>query len=123
MTFARVTSCQEEDEHGPLYARCVGVSTGTFGVGSRSACKIAALTRFATGEYDARTMPFEPEGMIVSESDPSVAGEAAVRRGRCPSCARTTPGTGNRQCPFSSFAHPSSDRPRRLARRRVRCAG
>ena len=103
MTFARVTSGQEEDEPGPLYATREGVSTETFGAGSRSAYKIAALTRFTTGEYDARTMPSEPEGMIVSESDPSAAGKAAVPCGRCPTCSRTTPWTGNRQRPFCSL--------------------
>ena len=103
MTFARVTGSQEEDEPGSLYATREGVSTETFGAGSRSACKIAALTRFATAEYDARTMLSEPEGMIVSESDPSAAGEAAARCGRCPTCARATPRTGNWQRPFCSL--------------------
>lgn len=60
MMFARVTSCREQDEPGSLYATREGVSTETFGAGSRSACKIAALTRFATDEYDARTMPPSP---------------------------------------------------------------
>jgi uncharacterized protein len=103
MTFARVTGCQEEDEPGSLYATREGVSTETFVAGSRSACKIAALTRFATGGYDACTMPSEPEGMIVSEPDPSAADEAAVRYGRCPTCARATSWTGNLQRPFCSL--------------------
>jgi endogenous inhibitor of DNA gyrase (YacG/DUF329 family) len=95
MTFARVTGCQEEDEPGSLYATREGVSTETFVAGSRSACKIAALTRFATGGYDACTMPSEP--------DPSAADEAAVRYGRCPACARATSWTGNPQRPFCSL--------------------
>ena len=103
MTFARVTSCQGQGEPGSLYATRKGVSTETFGAGSRSACKVAALTRFATGEYDARTMPSEPEGMIVSASAPSAAGQAAAPGRRCPTCARTTPWTGNRQRPFCSL--------------------
>ena len=103
MTFARVTVCQEEDEPGPLYATREGVSTETFGAGSRSAHKITALTRFAAGGYDARTMRAEPEGMTVSNPEPSAAGEAAVRCGRCPTCARTTSWTGNPQRPFCSL--------------------
>jgi hypothetical protein len=70
------------------------------------AWKITALTAFATGEYDAHTMPCEPEGMMVSEPDPSAAGEAQVpreRRGRCPTCARPTSWRGNPQRPFCSF--------------------
>lgn len=103
MTFARVTGREEEGEPGPLYATRAGVSTETFVTGWRSACKIAALTRFATGGYDACTMPSEPEGMIVSELDPSAADEAAVRYGCCPTCARATYWTGNPQRPFCSF--------------------
>ncbi len=103
MTFARVTGCQEEDEPGSLYATREGVSTETFGAAAGSARKIAALTRFATGGYDARTMPSKPEGTIVSKSDPSSAGEAAGRCGHCPTCARTTSWTGNPQRPFCSI--------------------
>jgi endogenous inhibitor of DNA gyrase (YacG/DUF329 family) len=72
----------------------------------RIAWKIAALTVFAAGEYDARTMPSEPEGMKVSEPDPSAAGEANVareRRGRCPTCGRPVSWRDNPQRPFCSF--------------------
>ena len=103
MTFARVTSCQKESEPGSLYATRDGVSTETFGAAAGSACKITALTRFATGGYDARTMPSEPEGTILSKSDPSSTGEAAVRCGRCPTCAGTASWTGNPQRPFCSI--------------------
>jgi uncharacterized protein len=78
------------------------VSTETFGRDVRSACKIAALTGFVTGEYDARTMPSEPEGMIVSGPVPSAAGDTPRRR-RCPTCGRATPWTGNTQRPFCSL--------------------
>ena len=123
MTFARVTGCQEEDEPGPLYATREGVSTETFVAAWRRACKIAALTRFATGGYYACTMPSEPEGMIVSELDPSAADEAAVQyEWRCPTCARAPYWIGNPQRPFC-FVHLPSDRPRPLAQRRARRAG
>ena len=65
MTFARVTGCQEMDEHGPLYATPAGVSTET--LRGRFVCNLAALTVVATGEYDAHTMPSEAEGTMVSE--------------------------------------------------------
>jgi endogenous inhibitor of DNA gyrase (YacG/DUF329 family) len=80
----------------------MGVSTETFGETSRSACKIAALTGFVTGEYDAHTMPSESEGMTVSSPVPSAAG-GTPRRGRCPTCGRATLWTGNAQRPFCSF--------------------
>jgi len=54
MTFARVMVWQGMDEHGPLYARPAGVSTETFRGSLRIAWKIAALTVFARGGYDAR---------------------------------------------------------------------
>ena len=103
MTFARVTGCQEEDEPGSLYATREGVSTETFGAAAGSACEIAALTHFATSGYDARTMPAEPEGTIANKSDPSSAGEAAMRCGRCFTRARATSWTGNLQRPFCSI--------------------
>ena len=103
MTFARVTGCQEMDEHGPLYATPGGVSTETL----LNACAVAekplALTVVATGEYDAHTMPSEAEGMMVSEPDPSAPGEVTARRGRCPACARVTSWNDNPQRPFCSF--------------------
>ena len=124
MTSARVTGCREEDEPGSLYATHEGVSTETFGAAAGSACKIAALTRFATGGYDARTMPSEPEGTIVSKSDPSSACEAAaaVRCVNLPHlCLRDVL---DRQSATSVLLdHLSSDRPRHLARRAVRRAG
>ena len=48
MTFARVTVFQE-DEPGPLYATGEGVSTETFGAGSRSARKITAFDTLCAG--------------------------------------------------------------------------
>ena len=105
MTFARVTGCQEMDEHGPLYATPAGVSTET--LRGRFVCNLAALTVVATGEYDAHTMPFEPEGMMVSEPDPSAVGNAGLpreRHGRCPTCARLTSWRDNPQRPFCSLA-------------------
>jgi len=111
MTFARVTVCQEEDEPGPLYATREGVSTETFGAWSRSARKITALTRFAAGGYDARTMRAEPEGMTVSNPEPSAASEAAVRCGRCPHLYSHD--VLDRQSATSVLlAHLPSDRPR-----------
>ena len=107
MTFARVMVCRGMDEHGPLYATRAGVSTETFEEGWRMAWKITALTAFVTGEYDAHTMLFEPEGMTVSEPDPSAVGEARVpreRHGRCPFCARLTSWRDNPQRPFCSLA-------------------
>ena len=77
------------------------------------ACKIAALTVFVTGEYDAHTMPLEPEGMMVSESDPSAQGEAEApreRRGRCPTCTRLTSWRDNPHRPFCSLACRLVDR-------------
>jgi len=103
MTFARVTDHRSVDEHGPLYATREGVSTGTF---PRSVCEIATLTGFATDEYDAREMPSEPEGTMVSDSDPSAAGGAGRppqrRRVRCPTCGLTTSWNDNPERPFCS---------------------
>ena len=65
--------------------------------------KITALTGFAAGEYDAFTMPPEPEGMMVSGPDPAAAGEVTPRRGRCPTCARPAAWSGNPQRPFCSL--------------------
>ena len=106
MTFAWVMVCLGMDEHGPLYATRAGVSTETFPGSLQIAWKIAALTVFATGEYDAYTMPSEPEGMLVSEPDPSAAGNAGIpreRQGRCPTCAGLTSWRDNPQRPFCSL--------------------
>ena len=100
LTFARVTVAGKWTNTAHCMRPLRGVSTETFG---RTACEIAALTGFATGEYDARTMPSEPEGMKVSGPAPSAASEAAVRRGRCPTCARLTSWSGNPQRPFCSL--------------------
>lgn len=100
MTFARVTGYQELDEHGPLYARRGGVSTGTL---ANARVGPVALTALAAGEYDAPTMPSEPEGMMVSDSDPSARDDTRARRGRCPTCARVTAWDDNPQRPFCSF--------------------
>jgi endogenous inhibitor of DNA gyrase (YacG/DUF329 family) len=70
-------------------------------------CEIATLTGFATGEYDARDMPSEPEGTIVRGPDPSATGGAdgpsRERRGRCPTCGRPTAWKDNPQRPFCSI--------------------
>jgi endogenous inhibitor of DNA gyrase (YacG/DUF329 family) len=70
-------------------------------------CEIATLTGFAMDEYDAREMPSEPEGTIVSDPDPSATGGAArlprERRGRCPTCDRPTAWKDNPQRPFCSL--------------------
>ena len=69
--------------------------------------EIATLTGFAPDEYDAREMPFDSEGTMVNEPDPSAAGEVArspkERRGRCPTCAQPTSWHGNPQRPFCSL--------------------
>lgn len=69
--------------------------------------EIATLTAFATDEYDAPAMPSESEGTIVSDSEPSAAGEAdrppSERRVRCPTCRALAPWKDNPQRPFCSL--------------------
>jgi uncharacterized protein len=63
------------------------------------------LTGFAAREYHAAEMPAESEGTLVSESGPSVSGAAGgprPRRGRCPTCRKTTAWDDNPQRPFCS---------------------
>ena len=68
--------------------------------------EIATLTGFAPDEYDAREMLSDSEGTMVSEPDPSAAGEVErppkERRGRCPTCAQPTSWKGNPERPFCS---------------------
>ena len=95
MTFARVTVAGIWTNTAHSMRRLSGCQRKRFPGDRRTVRKIAALTEFATGEYDAHTMPSEPH--------PSAAGEATVRRGRCPTCARVTPWSGNPQRPFCSL--------------------
>ena len=85
VTFARETVARKWTNTAHSMRAPPGVSTETF---AGTVWKIAALTAFAPGEYDARTMPAEPR--------PSAAG-------RCPTCARTTPWNDNPQRPFCSL--------------------
>jgi len=65
------------------------------------------LTGFTTDEYDAREMPSEPEGTIVSNSDPSALGgvdQLPPHWGvRCPTCRHAVSWRNNPQRPFCTL--------------------
>lgn len=106
MTFARVTDCRKWTNTAHSMRRVRGCQTETLAGKLREACEIATLTGFAAREYDASEMPSGSEGTIVSESGPSVSGDAGgprARRGRCPTCRQSTAWKDNPQRPFCSL--------------------
>jgi uncharacterized protein len=98
--------CVTDSPSGRRRPTLIRPPEGVNGYVSAGLRRVPTLTRFASDEYDAREMPSDSEGTMVSDPDPSAAGDVnqpQERRGSCPTCRRPAPWRDNPQRPFCSF--------------------